>query len=170
MSCLRPLRVLRPRLALLCFGERRALSVNGRPIRNAPGGHPLNLALSALAAAALATSALAQPPRPAPLVVEKDPAKIMGGAYVVEPSHTRVMFAVSHKGFTTWYGQFTHAAGTLNLDTKTPAASTFDITVPTETITTTNTTLDEELRSKVWMDATAYPTIEFKSGSVKTTG
>jgi polyisoprenoid-binding protein YceI len=130
----------------------------------------LKLALSALAAAALATSALAQPPRPAPLVVEKDPAKIMGGAYVVEPSHTRVMFAVSHKGFTTWYGQFTHAAGTLNLDTKTPAASTFDITVPTETITTTNTTLDEELRSKVWMDATAYPTIEFKSGSVKTTG
>jgi len=130
----------------------------------------LKLALSALLAAAVATSALAQPPRPAPFVAEKDPTKIMGGAYVVEPNHTRVMFAVSHKGFTTWYGQFSKATGTLNLDTKTPAASTFDILVPVETVSTTNSTLDEELRSKVWMDATAYPTIEFKSGSVKTTG
>jgi polyisoprenoid-binding protein YceI len=129
----------------------------------------LKLALSALLAAALATSALAQPPRPAPPVVERDPTKIQGGAYVVEPNHTRVMFAVSHMSFTTWYGQFSKVTGTLNLDTKTPSASTFDLVVPVETVSTTNTTLDEELRSKVWMDAAAYPTIEFKSGSVKPT-
>jgi polyisoprenoid-binding protein YceI len=130
----------------------------------------MKLALFAVLAAAVATSALAQPPRPAPVPPEKDPTKISGGAYVVEPNHTRVMFAVSHKGFTTWYGQFTKASGTLNLDTKNPAASTFDIIVPTETVSTTNEKLDGELRSKVWMDAAAYPTIEFKSGSVKTTG
>jgi polyisoprenoid-binding protein YceI len=130
----------------------------------------LKLALSALLAAALATSALAQPPKAPPFVVERDPSKITGGAYVVEPSHTRVMFGVSHKGFTTYYGQFSKVSGTLNLDTKNPAASKFDITVPVETISTTNTTLDEELRNKPWLDSKTYPSITFKSTSVKPTG
>src|ERR1700712_4951321 len=58
--------------------------------KNTPGGRPLKLALSALLAVAFATSALAQPPRTPPVPPEKDPAKISGGAYVVEPNHTRV--------------------------------------------------------------------------------
>ncbi len=126
--------------------------------------------LPALMAAAIAVPALAQPPKPPPFKAETDPSQIQGGAYVVEPMHTRVMFGVSHKGFTTYYGQFTGASGALTLDTKNPAASTFDIKVPTETVSTTNATLDEELKSKIWMDATSYPTIEFKSTSVKPTG
>jgi len=135
----------------------------------------LKLAISALLAATLAgslvaSSAIAQPPKAPPFVAEKDPTKILGGAYVVEPEHTRVMFAVSHKGFTTYYGQFSKASGTLNLDTKNPAASTFDITVPVATVSTTNSVLDGELREKPWMDATTYPTITFKSVSVKPTG
>jgi polyisoprenoid-binding protein YceI len=81
-----------------------------------------------------------------------------------------VMFAVSHKGFTTYYGQFSKASGTLDLDTKNPAASKFDITIPVETVSTTNAILDEELRNKPWMDAKTYPTITFKSTSVKPTG
>jgi polyisoprenoid-binding protein YceI len=130
----------------------------------------LKLALCTVVAAALATSALAQPPKAPPFVAERDPAKITGGAYNVEPLHTRVMFGVSHKGFTTYYGQFSKVSGTLVLDTKNPAASKFDITVPVETISTTNTTLDEELRNKPWLDAKTYPTITFKSTSVKPTG
>ncbi len=130
----------------------------------------MKFALSALIAAAFATSALAQPPKAPPFVVERDPAKITAGAYVVEPEHTRVMFAVSHKGFTTYYGQFSKASGTLDLDTKNPAASKFDITIPVETVSTTNAILDGELRNKPWMDAKTYPTITFKSTSVKPTG
>jgi polyisoprenoid-binding protein YceI len=123
-----------------------------------------------LAVSMTAPAVLAQAPRPAPFVPEKDPTKIQGGAYVVEPMHTRIMFGVSHKGFTTYYGQFTGASGALTLDTKNPAASQFDIKVPVETISTTNSVLDGELRDKPWMDAADYPTIEFKSVSVKPTG
>ena len=126
--------------------------------------------LALLMSAALISPALAQPPAAAPAPLEHDGSKIQGGAYVVEPNHTRVMFSILHLGFTTFYGQFSKASGTLNLDPKNPAASTFDITVPTETVSTNNTRLDGELRDKPWMDAAAYPTIEFKSTAVKKTG
>ncbi|WBO60144.1 YceI family protein [Acidocella sp. MX-AZ03] len=92
------------------------------------------------------------------------------GTYSVEPTHTRILFAVDHMGFTTWYGDFTNAAGTLTLDPKKLSASSFDITVPTDSVTTTNTTLDGELKSPEWFDAAKYPTIEFKSEKIVRTG
>ena len=130
--------------------------------------------LAGLIAAALVAPALAQPPagapRPPPFVAEKDPTKIQGGAYVVEPLHTRVMFGISHKGFTTFYGEFREVTGNLNLDLKNPAASSLDIKIPVTTISTQIKELDEELRHKPWLDADTWPTMEFKSTSVKVTG
>jgi polyisoprenoid-binding protein YceI len=136
-------------------------------------------ALAGLFAAALVAPALAQPaaggppagaPRPPPFVAEKDPTKIQGGVYVVEPQHTRVMFGVSHKEFTTFYGEFRQLTGTLNLDVKNPAASTLEITIPVTTISTQVKELDEELRHKPWLDADTWPTMQFKSTAVKVTG
>lgn len=98
------------------------------------------------------------------------PAKVQSGTYQIEPTHTRVLFAVSHMGFTTWYGEFTHVSGTLTLDPKTVDASTLDIIIPANTITTTNTKLDGELNSPKWFDTTKYPTIEFKSTKITRTG
>ncbi len=45
-----------------------------------------------------------------------DATAVKPGAYMIEPSHTRVMFSVSHMGFTTWYGEFPGASGQLTLD------------------------------------------------------
>ena len=118
----------------------------------------------ALAALALPAFAMAQTaPNP-------NPADVKAGTYSVEPTHTRILFAVDHMGFTTWYGDFTNAAGTLTLDPKKLSASSFDITVPTDSVTTTNTTLDGELKSPEWFDAAKYPTIEFKSEKIVRTG
>jgi polyisoprenoid-binding protein YceI len=124
--------------------------------------------LCALMAAALVSPALAQ--APPPFVPEKDPAKVKDGAYVVEPDHTRVMFGISHKSFTTFYGEFRDVSGTLNLNTKNPAASTFDLKVPVKTISTQIEHLNEELRHKPWLDADTWPEITFKSTAVKPTG
>jgi polyisoprenoid-binding protein YceI len=138
--------------------------------------------LAGVARAALATASVAQPPAGGPpgggrppggappaLVVEKDPTKIRPGGYVIEPEHTRVMFGLSHKGFTTFYGEFRQLTGTLDIDPKNPAAAKFDIKVPVTTISTQIEKLNEELRHKPWLDADTYPTIEFKSTSVKQT-
>jgi polyisoprenoid-binding protein YceI len=114
----------------------------------------------------LAAPAVAQPPAPA----NTDPAAVRPGAYVVEPSHTRITFAVSHLGFTTWYGDFTRAAGTLTIDPARPAADKVEVTVQTASVATTNAKLDGELRDPTWLDAARFPIITFRATRVTPTG
>jgi polyisoprenoid-binding protein YceI len=40
-----------------------------------------------------------------------DSAQAEGGAFAVEPLHTRVLFGVSHFGFTTYYDEFSGVSG-----------------------------------------------------------
>jgi polyisoprenoid-binding protein YceI len=98
------------------------------------------------------------------------PSQVRPGVYAIEPSHTRVLFSVSHMGFTTWYGNFTGASGSLTLDPSAPSASALTVTLPIASVTTTNATLDAELKSPAWLDAAAYPTAAFRSTHVTATG
>ena len=98
------------------------------------------------------------------------PAAVQPGDYAVEPFHTRVGFAVSHMGFTDWYGDFTNVSGTLHLDPHHVAAAQVDMTIPVASIATTNAKLDGELRSADWFDAAQYPVIHFISTKVVKTG
>lgn len=123
-----------------------------------------------LAGAALLVTLAVSAPALSQSALVTDPAAVQAGAYKVEPNHTRVLFAVSHMGFSTWYGNFTHAAGALTLDPANPAASSLSVTVPTASVETTNTVLDGELKSPDWFDAAKYPTIAFKSSKVTLTG
>jgi polyisoprenoid-binding protein YceI len=84
--------------------------------------------------------------------------------------HTRVLFAVSHMGFSTWYGDFTGASGSLTLDPANPSKSTIDIHVPVGSVSTTNTKLDGELKGDKWLDAAKFPEMIFKSEKVTPTG
>ena len=102
--------------------------------------------------------------------IAADPASVPAGTYALESSHARVAFSVDHMGFSTWYGDFTGAKGSLTLDPKNVAASKFDITIPTGSITTTNAVLDGELKDPSWFDAAKYPTITFRSTAVTSTG
>jgi polyisoprenoid-binding protein YceI len=99
-------------------------------------------------------------------VVTTTAAKVPAGTYAVEPYHTRIVFSVSHMGFTTWYGDFTTASGTLTFDPKSPAKSALSISFPTASISTTNTKLDGELKGAEWFDAATYPTITFTSKKI----
>lgn len=133
--------------------------------------------LAGVALAALATTTFAQapaggaarPPRPA-FTPERDPAKVQAGRYEIEPNHTRTMFGISHKEFTTFYGEFRNLTGTLDLDPRNPANSKVDLKVPVTTISTQIEKLNDELRHKPWLDADTWPDITFKSTSVKPTG
>ncbi|NOW44578.1 polyisoprenoid-binding protein YceI [Novosphingobium sp. SG751A] len=103
-------------------------------------------------------------------VANPAPAAVQAGNYTVETTHTRVQFAVSHMGFSDWYGDLTGVTGTLSLDPKAPAAAKVDITIPVSSVSTTNATLDGELKSEAWLDAGKYPEIRFTSTSVTPTG
>ena len=103
-------------------------------------------------------------------VATTNPADVTAGTYKVEPLHTRILFDVSHMGFTTWYGDFSGASGTLTFDPKNPAKSALTISFPTDSVSTTNTKLDCELKGPNWFDAAQYPTITFQTTRIRVTG
>ncbi len=74
-----------------------------------------------------------------------DTSKITGGNYTVESSHSLVGWRVNHFGFNDYLGIFGDAAGTLTLDTKNPAASKVDITIPVSKVTTASAGLTAHL-------------------------
>jgi polyisoprenoid-binding protein YceI len=99
-----------------------------------------------------------------------DSAKAEGGAFAVEPLHTRVLFSVSHFGFTTYYGEFGGVLGALDLDPNNRSASKLDIRISVASIGTTNAELNGELKGEKWFDAVKYPNISFKATKVTITG
>jgi polyisoprenoid-binding protein YceI len=121
------------------------------------------LLLPAAAALAWATLSLAAP---AAGPASTDPRNVIAGDYKVEPAHTRVQFTVSHMGFSDWYGDFAGASGSLSLDPSKPAASRVEISLPVASVSTTNATLDGELKSADWFDAARHPTIRFVSTEI----
>jgi polyisoprenoid-binding protein YceI len=131
---------------------------------------PLASAAILIAAMALGAAAGAHAQGPMKAPGDPNPAAVQAGAYAVEPSHTRIQFSVDHLGFTTWYGDFTGAAGELTLDPKAPASSRLSVTIPTASVSTTNAKLDGELKSADWFDADKYPTIRFTATKVTPTG
>ncbi len=96
-------------------------------------------------------------------------ADVKPGHYVVEPDHTQILFGVDHLGFTTYYGSFAGASGTLDLAPD-PAADKLAISVPTASISTTSSKLVSELVSADWLDATKFPTASFTSTGIVATG
>lgn len=119
-----------------------------------------------LAATGLMLAGAAQAQTPA----NPNPSAVQPGAYKVEPSHTRVLFTVSHMGFTNWYGDFTGASGTLTLDPKNPAAASLTVSLPVASVSTTNAKLDGELKAADWLDAARFPQAGFKSTKVTPVG
>lgn len=113
-------------------------------------------------AAALAVLALSG----AAFAADANPASVKAGAYTLDPSHARVQFSVSHFGFSEWYGDFSGIKGALSIDPANVAAAKVDVTIPVASVSTTNATLDGELKSADWFDAVRYPTIRFVSTKV----
>jgi polyisoprenoid-binding protein YceI len=114
-------------------------------------------------AAALSAPARAQE-------VSHNAATVQEGVYSVEPVHTRVLFSVSHMGFTTYYGEFPNVSGSLDLKPKTVGASALEIHIPVASVSTGNAKLNGELAGDQWLDAAKYPEIVFKAEKITTTG
>ncbi|WP_298396226.1 YceI family protein [Sphingobium sp.] len=100
----------------------------------------------------------------------KDVAKVTGGAYTVEPTHTQIVFAYDHMGFTNNLGVITQPTGTLTLDKANLSASKVSIELPIANLTTGIPALNEHLAKPEFFDAAKFPTATFVSTSVKPEG
>jgi polyisoprenoid-binding protein YceI len=119
----------------------------------------LLLAASLLAAPA---TALAQ--------ATTDLSKVEGGHFTLDKSHAKVVFAITHFGFSTYYGAFPDLDGTLDFDPKAPAKSKLDVTINVKGLATTNPKLDEHLNSPDFFDTAKFPTATFKTTKIEVTG
>jgi len=90
--------------------------------------------------------------------------------YEMEPSHTALVFAVTHFGYSNTYGRFNKIAGKFSFDKANPKAASFEATIDATSIDTNNEKRDEHLQGPDFFDAKQFPTITFKSTGVEGEG
>ena len=95
------------------------------------------------------------------------PAEVRSGTYVLDPSHSKVTWSVSHLGFSTYVGQFAGVDGKLTLDSRNPARSRLDASVKTDTVGTFSDGLDKHLKTADFLDTPRHPTATFRSTGLK---
>ena len=89
--------------------------------------------------------------------------------YKIDPVHSAINFKVRHF-FSYVNGSFKKFDGTISVDADHPEKSSVTATIDTASIDTKNDKRDSDLRSDHFFEVAKYPTITFKSKSVKQTG
>jgi polyisoprenoid-binding protein YceI len=89
--------------------------------------------------------------------------------YKIDPVHSSISFKIRHF-FSYVNGSFKKFDGTISVDPVHPEKSSVTATIDTASVDTKNDKRDEDLRSEHFFDVAKYPTITFKSKSVKQTG
>ena len=126
----------------------------------------MNLFKTAAFAAVLALSAAGA----AQAQITASPAAAQAGTYKLDPAHGKITWSITHFGFSTYIGQFSHVDATLKVDPKALGATALDVTVDTGSLGTLNPALDTHLKSKDFLDVAAFPKATFKATKVTRTG
>lgn len=88
--------------------------------------------------------------------------------YVVDPSHSYVLWHINHFGFSNPSGKW-FAEGSLQLDQAHPQNSKVSITIPVANFVTGNPELDKHLGKEIFFDIAHFPTATFVSNKVTVT-
>jgi polyisoprenoid-binding protein YceI len=90
-------------------------------------------------------------------------------SYSIDPPHTFPRFMISHLGFSTMQGRFDKTSGKITLDRAAKNGS-MDIAIDASSVSTGFAKRDEHLRSPDFFNAAEFPTITYKSNSIKFKG
>lgn len=88
----------------------------------------------------------------------------------IDPAHALAEFKVKHMMIAHVKGQFTKLVGTLVLDESDLAHSRVEASIEAASISTHEPQRDAHLKSADFFDVEKFPTLSFKSSSVKRTG
>ena len=88
----------------------------------------------------------------------------------IDPMHSEADFAITHMAISTVHGSFHGLSGVINFDPADLAKSSVEATIPISTVDTGVTPRDNDLKSPKFFDATQFPTMTFKSTSVRKAG
>ena len=88
----------------------------------------------------------------------------------VDPMHSEADFAIRHMAISTVHGSFHGISGVETFDPADVAKSSVEATIPVGTVDTGVTPRDNDLKSARFFDAAQFPTMIFKSTSVRKDG
>ena len=91
-------------------------------------------------------------------------------SWAIDKSHSEADFSVKHMGISTVHGSFRGVSGTIRFEAGNPAAWSVEATVDVNTIDTGVADRDKHLKSADFFEVDKYPTMTFKSTSVKPEG
>jgi polyisoprenoid-binding protein YceI len=92
------------------------------------------------------------------------------GTWVLDTTHTRLGFSAKHAMVTTVRGQFNDFAGSLTLDGDDPSKSSAEVTIQAASFSSGVEGRDNHVRSADFLDVETYPTLTFRSTSVRVDG
>jgi len=127
------------------------------------------LALLVAAAPLVAAPLVAAPAFAAEPAASKDLTAVPAGTYQLDPTHTSVVWRVSHLGLSNYTARFDKITGSLKVDPKAPEASFIAVTIDPNSVSTGLPAFDKKIATDYFKAETA-PKIEFQSGKVQTTG
>jgi len=89
--------------------------------------------------------------------------------YVIDGTHTFPRFEYSHLGYSTQVSRFDKTNGKITLDRAAKTGSV-DVTIDAKSVNTGYALFNEHIQGEDYFDTAKYPTITFKSHSVKFDG
>lgn len=92
------------------------------------------------------------------------------GAYVLDPTHTRIGFVARHAMVTKVRGSFTEFEGRGHFDADDPTNSSFELNIEAKSIDTRNEDRDAHLRTNDFLAMDEYPEITFRSTEIERVG
>lgn len=96
-------------------------------------------------------------------------AEVRSGSYKLDHDHARVIWNVSHHGYSTFSATFSDIQGNLKFDAADPTRSQLDATVSMNSVGTLLPDFDARLRGDQFFNTLKFPTATFKSTRIERT-
>ena len=90
--------------------------------------------------------------------------------WIIDPSHSAAEFKVRHMMISHVKGTFSGLSGVLKLDETDYTHSTVEVSIPAASVRTVDDSLNAHLKDADFFDAVKFPTLTFKSRSIRSTG
>ncbi|GGE16544.1 Polyisoprenoid-binding protein YceI [Gemmobacter megaterium] len=98
------------------------------------------------------------------------PALAAPEAYVLDASHSQIVFSYNHLGFSTSYGMFSGFEGSISFDEADPAQSSVTVEFPVTTMLTGWQERFDHFMSPDFFNAETNGTVKFASTAIEVTG
>ncbi|MGI8907949.1 MAG: YceI family protein [Candidatus Sumerlaeaceae bacterium] len=90
--------------------------------------------------------------------------------YKVDPVHSSVIYKIRHMNVTNFYGRFNDIQGTISMDEAAPETGSINIEIKADSLDSGNQKRDEHVKGPDFLNTKQFPSITFKSTSMKKTG